>query len=276
MENNDNIQGSKGVFSDTTDTDSVMGETKCNNTDATRLTQEELRQKQIESTMQFIENSTWKDKTLIAAFAFVVVYGFVLIPLKPYMSIHHPLVYGVLTGGKIPMVIEGATNTSFTHFLLVALIGALSSTKFLPLYYAAGKQWGEGFIKFMFSQRQKPPRWLTLCQDIYRKHPIIVIVATFVPFSPVPAWFVIFFAAINRTSGKLLALGVISIMFLNRLFYILIGNIYGEQVVSTLNIVDKYMMYITLGVVAWAIFVPSIAQSIKLKAQKKGTDDTTE
>lgn len=213
-----------------------------------------------------MKNPTKVDAAFLAAWFLIGVYGLVLIPLRPYLVVNHPTVYAFLTGGKIPMVVEGASSNSAAHHAMILLIGTLSVVKFLPLYYYMFKRWGEDFLNTMFITNE-PPRWFTVCRKFYDKHPIIMLVATFIPFSPVPFIFTMFFAVINKTKGAYLAISIFTLMLINRTFYMFMGHVFGEQVSTALTLVDKYMLYITIATIVLTVIMSTRKNSKKNKME---------
>lgn len=205
----------------------------------------------------FLAHPDRTDKILFTALILMGIWSLALIPLRAWL-LSHPLIYTLAVGGYTSAVVSGANasvgNGIWWIYLLCSVIGAV---KFMPIYWAMGRKWGMEFIDMSL---QYMPRAHRFFQRAVRNESPKMYAGTlaFIPLGylpgPVPN------TVVNAVAGLLkirfpvmLAVNIVSILAVNGLFMWL-GFTYGEQVLEVVEVINRYLLWITLGLVALMVF----------------------
>lgn len=206
---------------------------------------------------QFIQHPKKIDIFLFAALFGIAIYGFAMIPLRAYL-LSHPVAYTLLVGGYTSAVVSGANasvgNGQWWVYLMCTIVGA---AKFVPLYWAMGRRWGMEFIDMSV---QYMPRMKKLFRRALGSESgtSTAITCALVPVSycpgPIPG------NVVNAVLGLLkvgpwavLALNAASIAVINGVFMWL-GMIFGDEVLEVVQVVNRYLLWITLGLIVVVIW----------------------
>lgn len=201
------------------------------------------------------------DKILLSLLGVMTVFSLVMIPLRPNLMVNAPALLALLTGSGIGTLITAAQNQQ--NILLwsgVALLAALSHIKFLLVYYFMGKHWGQDFIHWIFASHT--PLWYRKLEGFVERHLFFCLALGFIPFSPIPATILVAIAGIRRLSGWGIAVYIYLLALANKCFYLYLGLMFGEGVQPTLQTIDKYMLQITLALLAY-VFIANWYKSSK-------------
>jgi membrane protein DedA with SNARE-associated domain len=205
----------------------------------------------------FLAQPDRTDKILFAALLLMGVWSVVIIPLRAWL-LTQPLMYTLLVGGYTSAVVAGA-NASVGNGLLVVylLCSVVGAVKFMPVYWLMGRKWGMEFIDM--SLQYMPRAHRVFRRAVANESPrllggtVALIPASYLP-GPVPG------SVVNAVAGLLkirfwvvLAINVASILVVNGLMMWL-GHTFGEQVLEVVNVINRYMLWITLALVAVAVF----------------------
>lgn len=202
---------------------------------------------------KFLTNPDRMDIVLFVLLIAMGIFSLCLIPLRAWM-LSHPLVYSLVVGGYTSAVVGGANasvdNGAWWAYLLCTLVGAL---KFMPVYWLMGKRWGMEFIDMSL---QYMPRAHRIFKKAVEKESssMYAWVLGLIPFGylpgPVPS------TVLNAVAGLLkirfwimLAFNAVCILAVNGLF-VWLGYSFGEQVLDIVNLINKYMLWITLALLA--------------------------
>lgn len=212
----------------------------------------------------FMQHPDKVDRILFATLMIMAIYGFALIPFRAVLLLEHTFLYTWLSGSSLSVLILAAQNPDRPVFLgFVVLVAALSMVKFLPLYYWMGKKWGPEFITMSFGGH--PPRWFRKLEGFIYRRIDVSLFASYIPFSPIPATIVVAIGGIAKVKGWLVGIYVVVFATMLKCFYLYLGLRFGEGIQSSLETIDKYVMRITLALIAW-MFI-SIWWKNKKKAQ---------
>lgn len=206
---------------------------------------------------EFLENPKRMDIVLMILILVIIVWGFAMIPLRGYL-LNNPMAYNLLVGGYTSAVISGANasvgNGTWWVYLGANLLGAV---KWAPVYWYMGKRWGGDFIDLSV---QYMPRMKKFLQRILVKRSgrSMAITSALIPLAyapgPVPA------NILNAVLGlfrfkvwTMLAINLASIALVNGIFMIL-GWTYGDIVLDVVQVVNRYLLWITIGLLALVFF----------------------
>ena len=202
------------------------------------------------------------DLVLYGALIAMGIYGFALMPFRAVLLNTYTLQNVFLTGGSFSVLKLSAENPDRLGFLaFVVVVAALSMIKFLPLYYLMGRRWGQEFIDLSFANH--PPLWFRKLENFIYKYPGFCLFLSFIPFSPIPATIIFAIGGIQKIKGWVLAGYAFVFAVMLKCFYVYLGLTFGEEVRNTLEVIDKYVMRITLALIAY-MFI-----SIWFKNRKK-------
>lgn len=190
------------------------------------------------------------DKILYASLVLVAIYGFALIPFRAVLLLKYTFLHTWLSGSNLSVLILAAENSERPWFLaFVVVIAALSTIKFMPFFYWMGKKWGPEFITMSFGGH--PPKWFKKTEDFIYNHIGWTLLASFIPFSPIPATIIVAIGGIAKVRGWLVAayLFVFSVMLKG--FYLYLGLRFGPSIQTSLETIDRYVTYLTIALIGW-------------------------
>lgn len=228
------------------------------------------KEDKLEGLPNFMKNFTRGDWILWWVFAASGLYGLVLIPLRAVLLLDHTFLYTILTGSSLSVLKHGAQNPDRPGFLVsVVVIATLSMLKFLPIYYLIGKRMGAPFLEYQFMG--KPPLWYRKLEGFIDSRIGLCLFLAYIPFSPVPAPILVIAAGVRRIPSRRIAAYVVTFAVMLKSFYLYLGLRFGEGVQETLVVIDRYMNWITIGLVAYLFLTLWIKQN--RQAKRRGRSD---
>lgn len=198
----------------------------------------------------FITNPDSTDKALLLAITAMAIYGFALIPFRAVLLLEHTFLYTWLSGSNLSVLILAAQNPERPWFLaFVVAIAALSTVKFLPIFFILGKRWGQDFITMSFGGH--PPLWFRKLEKFIYQHLGFSLFLSFIPFSPIPATILVAIGGITKVKGWIVGAYVYVFAVMLKCFYLYLGLRFGPSIQDSLETIDKYVMRITFALIAW-------------------------
>ncbi len=200
------------------------------------------------------------DRICLALIVGVTIFGLIMLPARPVILTWAPLAIVALTGSRTGMVACGALAATGSAgmplplAIAVPLIaGILSIVKFDPVYWWAGKLWGEWFIKAMAGQTKRSIRRAERAEQLARTYMIPAIGLTYIPFVPVPA--AIIYAVLGASGTKLRTFLGIDLVFatIAQVTYFTLGWYIGQPAVALLDEFAKYSLWLALGILVFII-----------------------
>lgn len=206
---------------------------------------------------KFLAQPDRTDIILFVALMAMGVFSLSMIPLRAWLMTE-PLAYTLLVGGYTSAVVAGANasvgNGVFAVYLLCTIVGAV---KFMPVYWLMGRRWGMEFIDMSLQYMPRAHRFFRRAVESESPRTKLWTVA-FLPLSylpgPVPG------TVVNAVGGLLrirflvmLALNVVSILLVNGVMMWL-GHRFGEPVLDVVDVINRYMLWFTLGLLALMFF----------------------
>lgn len=222
--------------------------------DMTTPTPEELPKENDPALPSFLTKPGPVDKVLLSLLAFMTIFSMVMIPLRPNLLVNVPWLLSLLTGSGLGLLITAAQNQGAV-FMLAALTAAAAAShiKFMAVYFLMGKHWGQDFINWMFANHT--PLWWRKLEGFVEKHLFLSLLLGFIPFSPIPATILVAIAGIRKLKGWMIGLYIYLLAVANKLFYLYLGLRFGEGIQPTLETIDRYMMQITLALIAYVFIM---------------------
>lgn len=206
---------------------------------------------------RFITDPEAADKWLLFALFAMGAFALAMIPLRAWM-LSHPIIYTLAVGGYTSAVVSGANasvgNGYWLIYLLCTVIGA---TKFMPIYWLMGKRWGMEFIDMSLQYMPRAHRFFHRAVEKEtgktRALTLSLIPLGFAP-GPVPGTIVNAVAGLLRIRFWLVMLiNVVSVLVINGVMMWL-GFRYGDAVLDVVEVVNRYLLWITLGLLALVFF----------------------
>ncbi|MBC6793572.1 hypothetical protein [Corynebacterium sp. LK26] len=190
------------------------------------------------------------DKLLYASLMLVAVYGFAIIPFRAVLLLKYTFLHTWLTGSNLSVLILASENEDRPLFLFaVVVIAALSTIKFMPFFYWMGKKWGPEFITMSFGGH--PPRWFKKMENFIYERIGLSVLASFVPFSPIPATIVVAIGGIAKVRGWVVGVYLFLCAAMLKCFYLYMGLKFGPSIQGSLQTIDRYVTYITFALIGW-------------------------
>jgi membrane protein DedA with SNARE-associated domain len=187
------------------------------------------------------------------------VYYLLLLPFRAALIGTHPLLLEVLNGSTEAIVVSAAFVRVGRGTLAVVLLAAIPGLmKFDPLYWWAGRLWGERVLLLMPGRRKRGPLYLARVQRWGRKFmwPAVVLC----PFLPIPNALIY---AIAGTAG----MGLVTFIVLDIAGTLLwagmlagLGYALGHHAVVVAQVVSHYALWFTLALVA-VIVISQVRQA---------------
>lgn len=206
---------------------------------------------------KFLTNPDRTDVILFVALMGMALYSLAMIPLRGWL-LSQPLVYSLLVGGYTSAVVSGANvsvgNGHAAVYLLCAVFGAV---KFMPVYWLMGRKWGAEFIDMSL---QYMPRAHRLFRRAVKSESsrttawtLGLVPVGYLP-GPVPGTIVNAVAGLLKVRlSVVLVVNVVSILVVNGVMMWL-GFRFGDQVLDVVDVVNRYLLWVTLGLLAVVFF----------------------
>jgi membrane protein DedA with SNARE-associated domain len=192
------------------------------------------------------------------------VYYLALLPFRAALVGTHPIALELLNGSTEAIVSAAAFARVGHGSLLVVMLASIPGLmKFDPLYWWAGRLWGEGVIVLLVPRRKSGKRFLDWSQRWGRWviWPAIVLA----PFLPIPTAIIYVVAGAAGTSlVAFLILDLIgSLMWAGMLAGL--GYELGHHAVVVAEAISRYGLWISLAIVALII----ISQARRVRAMHR-------
>lgn len=206
---------------------------------------------------KFLSQPDRTDIILFIALMAMGLFSLSMIPLRAWL-LTEPLAYTLLVGGYTSAVVAGANasvgNGVFVVYLLCTVIGAV---KFMPVYWLMGRRWGMEFIDMSLQYMPRAHRLFRRAVESESPRTKAWTV-TFLPLGylpgPVPGTVINAVAGLLRMKFLLvLLINVLSILVVNGLMMWL-GYRFGEPVLDVVDVINRYMLWFTLGLLALMFF----------------------
>jgi membrane protein DedA with SNARE-associated domain len=186
----------------------------------------------------------------------VGVYSVLVVIFRPRLITWSPALAAALTGGRASVVTVGAFARVFADPLwfvgLIWLVSALSLVKFSWLYWWAGHLWGDAVIDLWAGQTERSKRRAARAVRLAQRYWWLAVFLTFLPLPfPMP----IVFAAIGAAGIRLrrFLTPVLLSSLLLQAVYLALGWWIGQPVVVVVDLIARYLLWITLALVVGTV-----------------------
>ncbi|MBV9093555.1 MAG: VTT domain-containing protein [Streptosporangiaceae bacterium] len=177
------------------------------------------------------------------------IYYWALLPFRAPLVGTHPVLLEVLNGSTEAIVAAAAFARVGHGTLLVVLLAAVPGLmKFDPLYWWAGRLWGERIVLLLSGNSRRGPRYMARVRRWGRKFSWPAVVIS--PFLPIPN--VIIYAAAGWAGMRLITFCILdligSLLWAGMLAGL--GYALGHRAVVVAQTVSHYGLWLSLALVA--------------------------
>lgn len=182
-----------------------------------------------------------RDEAIVAAGLVVVtVYGFVVLPLRPWLLGVAPDLLAVVTGSRPALVAVGALAAQEAGPWLWPLLGAIVSiVKFHWVFWWAGRLWGEKALVRVAGESRRARRSIDRAQALVRRYQVLAVAVTYVPLPVARELVHVAIGTAGVGFRRFLAVDLV-VAALTQTAFLLLGVWLGESAVS---IVREYALY---------------------------------
>lgn len=186
----------------------------------------------------------------VACWAGISLSGFyylALTPLRPELVGAHPVLLELLTGGMEGIVAAAAFARTGSGSVALALLAAVPGLmKFNPLYWWAGRLWGQRAIDLLAGRRR---RWARLAGRVRQTRHLSWAAVVLSPFLPVPALFYVIAGWAGMRLATFLLLDLIgTLLWAGAL--VGLGFALGRSAVDVAVAISHYGLWISLALIA--------------------------
>ncbi|WP_209323945.1 DedA family protein [Brevibacterium renqingii] len=213
------------------------------------------------------------DKLLLFIIIGVPLVYLALMPLRPWMLVHAPVVQEFINGAKTSIVAAAAyARVGEIPLWLVIVAGFVGMAKLDWAFWLAGRRWGDGVLR-LFAQNE---RQLKRINQLKRIPNWALFLMTLVSRCPgIPGTLVYLVAGWTRMRLSLFLIADLLGCLIFTLIWTVLGFQLGETAVDVLKVIDKYAMWLTLALIA-GVFVLSFGKEYRKQRQaeaKKTSED---
>lgn len=191
-----------------------------------------------------------------AGFAVMVLYGWVLRPLRPFL-LGAPLVWAAVTGSTAAVVTLGAATAvgRVDLWWLGVAAAAVSVAKFDPLWWWAGRLWGDRVLAVFGGRVSRTTRSERLQRWIVRwRGPAIA--ASYVP--PLPTALILATAGASGMRLRNFVLVDLAAAAVSRCVFFYLGYRIGQPVLDVIDLVASQALWLSLGSVVVVLAVSEV------------------
>jgi membrane protein DedA with SNARE-associated domain len=191
--------------------------------------------------------------------------GLIMIPLRPVLIGHSPLALVAITGSRSGLVTSGAlASVGRADWWLIALVlGIVSSMKWDPLFWWAGRLWGRGMIDVVAGRSRWAARTADKAEWLGRRFGIPAVLLCYI--LPLPA--AVVYATVGMAGMRLRTFILVDLLgsALICSFYVWLGFRLGQRAVTIVDVIAKYSGYISIALIAF-IVINGILQANKQRS----------
>jgi membrane-associated protein len=207
------------------------------------------------------------DKVLIGATAAVIVIGLASFPLRPFLLASHPVLLSLATG-SLSAIGAGAAFARIGEATLWMVIGAgvIGMIKFDWLFWWAGRRWGAKGVRF-FIPSERAQRFVTRVRSWPAWIMPLLVVAAALPGVP---------SLLVHLLAGLAGMRLLTFLLANAVGAALVAGLVaglgyglGQYAVDVVLAVDRYALWITIGIAVVVAYRAGATQNRKAKQQRE-------
>lgn len=192
------------------------------------------------------------DKILLFLIAFSGLFRLATMPLVPLLIADHTVWLAVIRGSATAVVTLGAQVRTGDEHLLVALLAGLPGLMiFDPVFWWAGKRWGENAFHLLVGRMRNPDKQLARLHRLTERYGWVAVLIGYI--GPIPVFLIA--AAVGWGGMKLRTYIILDIIAALLWLGLLVGLGYaiGQSAVDTVEAISRYALWLTLALVVFIV-----------------------
>jgi membrane protein DedA with SNARE-associated domain len=207
------------------------------------------------------------DLVILVCIAVVLVLGFVVRLLTPFLIANEPVLLELLSGDLIAVGAAAAFARVGAVPLWAAIVaGVIGMIKFDWLTWWAGKRWGEGFIRMIATTRQAK-LWSERARVARPSLMRLAVILAMLPGVPTAVVFVI----AGMSGMRLVTFLVLDAVGATAMTGLVagLGFALGQNAVDVVLLVDRYASAVSISLIALAITVPLVRGALRRIGERR-------
>jgi membrane protein DedA with SNARE-associated domain len=184
-----------------------------------------------------------------AGFTVSGIIALIMIPLRPVLIGSSPLALVAISGSHSGLVTIGALSAvgRADYWPIGLVLGVLSSMKWDPLFWWAGRLWGRGLIEVVAGRSRWAARNADRAERLARRFGIPAVLLSYV--LPLPA--AVIYATVGMAGMRLRTFLLVDFIGSAALssFYMWLGHRLGQSAVDVVDVIARYSGYISIGLI---------------------------
>jgi membrane-associated protein len=179
-------------------------------------------------------------------------YALALIPIRPLLIGHHPVLLELLTGSMTSIVTAGAFARVGQVPIVLAVAAAVPGMiMFDPFFWWAGRRWGRGMLTIFAGRSRRGGRLVVRAEKYGRRLGWLGVVAAY--YLPIPA--ALIFVVAGWTGMRLLTFVILDAVGALLWISLLAGLGYylGQDAVDVAKTISHYGLWVSIGLVVAVI-----------------------
>lgn len=210
---------------------------------------------------EFLNSLSSRGKKVLIAYFIFMIYVFGRRIWITWL-VNHPLVYNISSASYTAAITSGAHSIDHRSYILNVLAGIpfliLSST----LVWLMGSELGKPFVLLSAQDSPKLQKFINWTLKIEDSYILILVALSAIPFIPF-ASISSLIAGIKKINIYLfISVRIISMMTVN-ITLATLGYIYGEEVLTIIDMINKYSVYITIAIIIFTVISSKRRKALK-------------
>jgi membrane protein DedA with SNARE-associated domain len=200
-------------------------------------------------------------------------YALALIPIRPLLIGHHPVLLELLTGSMTSIVTAGAFARVGEVPLVLAVVAAVPGMiMFDPFFWWAGRRWGRAMLTIFAGRSRRGGRLVVRAEKYGRKLGWLGVV--FAYYLPIPA--ALLFVVAGWTGMRLVTFVLLDVLGALLWIGLLAGLGYylGQDAVDVAKTISHYGLWISIGLVVVVIVTQQVKNRGPAPEPGKAADES--
>ncbi len=188
------------------------------------------------------------DKILLFLIAFSGIFRLATMPLVPVMISDHTVLLALIRGSATAVVTLGAqVNTGQEHLLVALFAGLPGLMIFDPVFWWAGKRWGENAFTMLLGRSKNPEKQKQRLARLTAKYGWFAVLIGYI--GPIPVMLIAVAVGFGGMSLRTyILLDIIAAMLWLGLL-VGLGYAIGQSAIDTVEAISRYALWISLGLI---------------------------
>jgi membrane-associated protein len=201
-------------------------------------------------------------------------YALALIPIRPLLIGHHPVLLELLTGSMTSIVTAGAfARVGQVPIALAVLAAVPGMIMFDPFFWWAGRRWGRGMLTIFAGRSRRGARLVSRAEKYGRRLGWLGLVLAY--YLPIPAALV--FVVAGWTGMRLLTFVILDAVGALLWIGLLAGLGYylGQDAVDVAKTISHYGTWISIGLIVAVLAARSVRGRRDAGAEPAAAEDAS-